>query len=407
VAASVADRMGISKADLLSSDETNPSVKLALAETHIIAETKQYFLSAGLNIEALDPKAPRSQTIILVKNIPYGTTIPTLTELFTTHGEVKRVLLPPAGTLGVVEMIDPIEAGRAFKALSYKRLGSAVLYLEKGPSGMFVDKPQNIITEEAQELINRVSDATDAQNTDETGSTLFLKNLSFGTTTARLQSLLSSLPGYSFARVQTKPDSKRPGERLSMGYGFVGFKTREDAGRGAKGLEGFEVDGKILEVKFAMRGGEEEGEKGGKRELEGKTKGTKVLVKNLPFEATKKDVRDLFRLVCRRSILSSSSSLCASRGMILFITLSRQRDTPLQSPIAIACYDSYHPQSRFAPTLCHNPLHLLPDDEYRTLRIPDSRRITAILSFSTNHIHRSSYLPLPRFLYFLSWRYIS
>jgi multiple RNA-binding domain-containing protein 1 len=288
--------MGISKADLLSSDETNPSVKLALAETHIIAETKQYFLSAGLNIEALDPKAPRSQTIILVKNIPYGTTIPTITELFAAHGEVARVLLPPAGTLGVVEMKDSIDAGRAFKALSYKRLGSAVLYLEKGPSGMFVDKPKNVITEEAQELLDRVA-ATDSSNTDESGSTLFLKNLSFSTTTLRLQNLLSSLPGYSFARVQTKPDNKRPGERLSMGYGFVGFKTREEAGKGMTGLEGFEVDGKILEVSFAQRGGEEEGERGGggKKELEGKTKGTKVLVKNLPFEATKKDVKDLFR----------------------------------------------------------------------------------------------------------------
>ena len=291
--------MGINKSDLLSSDSSNAAVSLALAETHVIAETKKYFEDAGIVLESLSPKIPRSQTTVLVKNIPYGTTIHTLTDLFSPHGKLVKVLLPPAGTLGVVEFDNSMDAGRAFKALAYRRLGNAVLYLEKGPVGMFsaTTTPARAQEAEVQLLADKVAAAArDAPDVgDEAGSTLFLKNLSFNTTTERLSSILFTLPGFSFARVQTKSDPKRSGERLSMGYGFVGFHTRDAASRATGGLEGFEVDGKALEVKFAQRGAEKEEQ--GKGELKGKTKNTKVLVKNLPFEATKKDVRELFRSV--------------------------------------------------------------------------------------------------------------
>ena len=306
--------MGISKSELLSTDPSSSSissaVKLALAETHVIAETIQYFADAGLNLEALQPKVPRSQTTILVKNIPYGTTIHTLSDLFTPHGETTRILVPQSGTLGVVEYKSPADAARAFKALSYKRLGNAVLYLEKGPVDMFTVLPPPTET-----LAERVSNAEVADQQDESGSTLFLKNLSFGTTTLRLQSILSTLPGYSFARVQTKPDPKRQGERLSMGYGFVGFKTRQDTQKALAGLQGFEVDGRPLEANFAQRGTDEPSE------LKGSTKGTKILVKNLPFEASKKEVRELFSaygtmksLRLPRKSLPTSTGAQSTRG---------------------------------------------------------------------------------------------
>ncbi|OCF32912.1 multiple RNA-binding domain-containing protein 1 [Kwoniella heveanensis BCC8398] len=305
VAASAADRMGVSKSDLLNAESGNAAVKLALAETSVIEETKKYFEEAGIELDSLKPKVPRSQTTILVKNIPYGTTVQSLTDLFAPHGTLTRVLLPPAGTLGVVEFENAMDAGRAFKALAYRRLGNAVLYLEKGPVGMFKAPaalaPVSTAAKEAEEarlLAEKVSAIREVPDpSDEAGSTLFLKNLNFSTTTARLTAVLSSLPGFSFARVQTKTDPKREGERLSMGYGFVGFKTRAEANKALAGLEGFEVDGKVLQVKFAQRGVEDykkENAKGEKGEMEGKTKGTKLLVKNLPFEVSKKEVRELF-----------------------------------------------------------------------------------------------------------------
>lgn len=304
--------MGVSKSDILNGEEGNAAVKLALAETAVIAETKKYFEDAGIILESLEPKIPRSQTVILVKNIPYGTTIHTLTDLFSPHGTMKRILLPPSGTLGVVEYEQPAEAISAFKGLSYKRLGSAVLYLEKGPQGMF--KGSAVIADkEKEDLATRVAEMDEPAPTDEAGSTVFLKNLSFNTSTTRLDSVLSTLPDYSFARVQTKPDPKRPGERLSMGYGFVGFKTKAGAQRGLRALEGFEVDGKVLEAKLAQRGAEEaEPKKGG--DLVGKTKSTKLLVKNVPFEASRSELRELF------SAYGSLKSLRLPRKSVLTTT---------------------------------------------------------------------------------------
>lgn len=309
--------MGISKSELLNGDDSNAAVKLALAETTVIAETKKYFEDAGINVEALQPRVARSQTIILVKNVPYGTTIHTLTDLFASQGEIKRILLPPAGTLGVVEYKNAHEAGKAFRALAYRRLGNAVLYLEKGPEGMFANPNAPTLedkqVEEKRLLAEKVAAAAAATGADgnvdgtplrdqpaeedEAGSTLFLKNLSFNTTTERLVSVLSSLAGFSFARVQTKPDPKRPGEKLSMGYGFVGFKTKDAAKRALGGLQGFEVDGHAVEARFAQRGAEapaaDDARKGG-GDAAIKNKSTKVLVKNLPFETTKSDIRTLF-----------------------------------------------------------------------------------------------------------------
>ncbi|WVQ97046.1 hypothetical protein IAU59_004156 [Kwoniella sp. CBS 9459] len=305
VAASAADRMGVSKSELLNAESGNAAVKLALAETSVIEETKKYFEEAGIVLDSLKPRVPRSQTTILVKNIPYGMTVQSLTDLFAPHGTLTRVLLPPAGTLGVVEFENAMDAGRAFKALAYRRLGNAVLYLEKGPVGMFKapaeTAPVSTAVKEAEEarlLAEKVSNIREVPDpSDEAGSTLFLKNLNFTTTTARLTAVLSSLPGFSFARVQTKTDPKREGERLSMGYGFVGFKTRAEANKALAGLEGLEVDNKVLQVKFAQRGVEDDKRENGeskKGEMDGKTKGTKLLVKNLPFEVSKKEVRELF-----------------------------------------------------------------------------------------------------------------
>ncbi|KAJ7771026.1 hypothetical protein DFH07DRAFT_1057785 [Mycena maculata] len=57
-------------------------------------------------------------------------------ELFEPHGALTRVLVPPAGT-AVVEFARADEAGVGFRAVAYRRLGNSVVYLEKGPLGMF------------------------------------------------------------------------------------------------------------------------------------------------------------------------------------------------------------------------------------------------------------------------------
>ncbi|KAG1844241.1 hypothetical protein F4604DRAFT_1960472 [Suillus subluteus] len=119
------------------------------------------------------------------------------------------------------------------------------------------------------------------------------QNLAFSATAERLVQVFRGLSGFSF---ETKPDPKRPtvpgaeAPRLSMGYGFVGFKTAEDAKKAMEGMQGFILDGHSLHVKFAGRGTEDEP----KDNTAAKSRSTKMIVKNVPFEATKKDIRELF-----------------------------------------------------------------------------------------------------------------
>ncbi|KAJ6615636.1 hypothetical protein B0H10DRAFT_2164825 [Mycena sp. CBHHK59/15] len=293
VASSVADRMKISKSDILNPESSdNAAVKLALAETHIIQETKTYLESQGVLLDSFSARA-RSDTIILVKNIPYGTTAEQIRELFEPHGALTRVLVPPAGTMAVVEFGRSDEAGKAFRAVAYRRLGNSVIYLEKGPKGMFGDGPVGQATsgEQSSTHVVKIADQVvgdGAENEEEpalgAGTTLFVKNLSFATSTERLTQIFGNLPSFSFARVQMKPDPKRPDARLSMGYGFVGFKDS---------MQGFVLDGHALHVKFAGRGTEEVEVKG-KGSTSAQSRTTKMIVKNVPFEATKKDIRELF-----------------------------------------------------------------------------------------------------------------
>lgn len=332
--------MSISKADILNPDSGNAAVKLALAETHIINETKSFFESHGVVLSAFSARQQRSDTIVLVKNIPYGTSADTLRTMFGTHGDLRRVLVPPAGTLAVVEFEHAADARNAFRSLAYRRLGNSVMYLEKAPLGMLTEdatpdaspKPAVVATAVAPIKAPLSVDAVGDSATDEAepqlsaGTTLFVKNLAFSTSNEGLVQALRHLPGFAFARVQTKADAARPGVRLSAGYGFAGFKSKDEAKRALKALEGVVLDGHVLTVRWAGRGAEEETEAKG----EGKARSAKMIVKNVPFEATKKDIQELFgcvwRLVrrvawqlesdvlCYLPVHTHSSSLSASRA---------------------------------------------------------------------------------------------
>lgn len=134
------------------------------------------------------------------------------------------------------------------------------------------------------------------------GSTLFVKNLNFTTTSERLVSAFQGLHGFAFARVNTKPDPKNPEGRLSMGYGFVGFTSVEAAQSAIKTAQGLVLDGHALLINFSGRGTDDVAEhthrEGSRKTSElGKSKTAKMIVKNVPFEASKKDLRELFGYV--------------------------------------------------------------------------------------------------------------
>ncbi|KAK4181255.1 putative multiple RNA-binding domain-containing protein [Triangularia setosa] len=291
----VAERLGVSKHELLDPTDASAAVKQAIAETTVIQEAKAYFATHGVNIEAFKSQQ-RGDTSILVKNIK-NATIEELRTLFEEHGSVLRVLMPPSGTIAVVQFAQPAHCRAAFARKAYSRFKDAVLYLEKGPKGLFVDnvaqpadRPAGVQKVSASDLLER----DDAEDQPETAS-LFIRNLNFSTTTEELTNAFKPLEGFVSAQVKTKTDPKKPGQVLSMGFGFCAFKTKEQAQAAQKVMDGHVLDGYKLLVKASHRGLDAAEER--RREDLAKKAGaqrTKVVIKNLPFEASKKDVRALF-----------------------------------------------------------------------------------------------------------------
>lgn len=259
-----------------------------MAETTILTETKSYLAERGVNLNALTyPPKIRSETVIIAKNFPYGTTEDELLHLFGGVETVKRILLPPAGTIAFLEFFDEGQARATFKRLAYRRFKDVPLYLEKAPQGIFTVEPAaKLVGIQAKPA---ASDLLVADSDDEPGSTLYVKNLDFSTTQVGLSDAFKHFPGFRVALLKTKPPNAK-GERLSMGFGFVTFASKEMATAAMNA--GVVVDGRKLDIKFARQGAGAEitAGKGGKIRAGQK----KLIVKNLGFNVNKRDLRELF-----------------------------------------------------------------------------------------------------------------
>jgi len=301
VNSSVADRLGVSKHEMLDPTSADAGVKQAIAETTVIQETKSYFDKNGVDLDAFNKRA-RGDTAILVKNFPFGMTLEELRKMFEEFGQVLRVLMPPTGTIAIVEFAQPTHARAAFASLAYRRIKDSVLFLEKAPKDLFTNVSSNAVATsldgpKSTDPKLSASDLLEPEDAPETAdtSTLFVRNLNFTTTTDRLTETFKPLEGFMSARVNTKTDSKKPGQVLSMGFGFIEFKSKSQAQAALKAMDGYELDAHKLLIKASHRGldAAEERKKGDRaKKLAGRR--TKIIIKNLPFEATKEDLRNLF-----------------------------------------------------------------------------------------------------------------
>ncbi|KAK5632720.1 hypothetical protein RRF57_008434 [Xylaria bambusicola] len=294
---SVADRLGISKSELLDPTSSDAGVKQALAESEIIQDTKSYFAANGVNLESFKSK-PRSDEVVLVKNLDANTKSEEIRNLFEEHGKVLRVLIPPTGVIAIVQLASPSDGKRAFSKLAYRRFGSSQLFLEKAPRDIFFDlrpaqsqdlghQPAAVEKVSASDLL-----AEDAKQPSH-DATLFVKNLNFDTDTKALADAFHHLEGFKSALVKTKKDIKRPGQTLSMGFGFVSFENSDLAAAAAKVMDGHVLMGHKLQIRASHRGLDAAEERKKKEEIANKATCT-LIVKNLPFQASKREIKALF-----------------------------------------------------------------------------------------------------------------
>ena len=129
--------------------------------------------------------------------------------------------------------------------------------------------------------------------------TLYVKNLAWATDEAGLRAhFLAALPPGSVrsVRVAQRP-GKRPGTLVSSGYGFVELSSGEHVAAALRSLDGTALDGHALKLqrsRGAGAGDDPDAAPGGAAASRAGGGGTKLVVRNVAFEATKGDIRGLF-----------------------------------------------------------------------------------------------------------------
>ncbi|KAJ0408715.1 hypothetical protein P43SY_001939 [Pythium insidiosum] len=299
---SLAERMGVKRGDIMDKENGNMAVRLAIGETMLVQENKEFFAREGVDLDAIEgalsatKKAPqkaakieRSTTVVLVKNLPHTTDEDELAQLFRKHGDLARFLLAPSKTLALVEFLEPSEARKAFRSLAYKKYQHVPLYLEWAPVKVFKAPAASATATAGIKTTAVVPDAGEDEGAVEVNNTICVKNLNFGTKEATLEKLFQRCGKVRKVTVARRKDPKRG--MLSMGFGFVEFVDAKHAEAALQTLQATVVDGHALNLKISHR------RESGKRPLgeqQGASRQTKIIVRNVAFEATSNEIRELF-----------------------------------------------------------------------------------------------------------------
>ena len=325
----LADRLGLRKGDLLGVKDKlssgDAAVRLALGETQIIEENREYFRSHGVDMDVLVSahasgscdEVKRSKTGILVKNLPYETREEELMKLFHVGEEPLRILLAPSRTIALVEYAHPSDAKRAFKKLAYRRFKHVPIYLEWAPlmakltspppeSSKETDMKQNGHDSVGEAMNSQQQESTMEDDPHETeiavhegtvSATIYVKNLNFRTTESTLQEVFeTAVGGVRAVRIPKKASVVRSNEEesspkcSSMGYGFVELAPPDIAKKALSKLQGKLVDGHEWELSVSSKSKR-------KPSLSTSIKNknqTKLMVRNVPFQATRQEILKLF-----------------------------------------------------------------------------------------------------------------
>ncbi|XP_061117388.1 probable RNA-binding protein 19 [Conger conger] len=297
VADAIAEKYNTTKSHVLDHESQGSlAVRMALGETQIIQETRQFLLDNHICLDSFSQASgPRSTSVLLVKNLPAGVQVSELEALFSPHGSLGRVLLPPSGLTAIVEFLEPTEAKRAFTKLAYTKVTTI-------GQPLLVQKIYNINTvfgemcstcDKRNESKNAVS--ADEECSDEEcvpGSTLFLKNLNFSTTEETLLEVFSKCGVVKNCTISKKKD--KTGHLLSMGFGFVVYRNPQAAQKALRQLQHCTVDEHQLELKISERDARPSALRSRKKQTSKKQTTSKILVRNIPFQASVRELRELF-----------------------------------------------------------------------------------------------------------------
>lgn len=312
---SLADKYGLDRSDILDTAEAGGemAVRLAIGEAHVIQENRDYFASHGVDIAALESSngvraAARSTTTILIKNLPFDMIPDELESMFTSFGSVASFLVPKSKTVALVDFVEPSVARQAFKGLAYRRYKHTPLYLEWAPTGIIdrskaakkTDKSaaKKVAKNAAAPLVQEEDDGSDF-------ATLYIKNLAFATDEPALRAHIlllhdragkANTGGCGLRAVSIPTKKHTTGDSLSKGFGFAEFVSPSHAQNALSILQGSVLDGHSLELKASekrLSAGSSKASRG-KSSSSSSGTNTKLIVRNVAFQATQAELHALF-----------------------------------------------------------------------------------------------------------------
>ncbi|KAL7067566.1 putative multiple RNA-binding domain-containing protein 1 [Cryptosporidium serpentis] len=304
----ITDNMNIEKHDLVNVESSDLAVRVALAETSVISATKEWLRKEGIAVKTFEAKGTdlynsklvfdnkdrniiRSSDTIILKHLPSEyTTIDDLQKICSPYGSINRLCLSPSRTIAIVQYLEDSSAAIAFKKLAFRRFKSAPLYLEWAPINIF-------LTNNDAEDFNKPEVSTIEQLEDTT--CIFIKGLNFKTTEDCLSKIFGNISGFRKSTIIKKTINKDENQiKLSMGYGFLEFDTIENARECIKKMQGTVIDDHIVQLSMSKR--DSKPRLNGIINLDSNIDkkiskiSNKLLIKNLPFQASKDDVKNLF-----------------------------------------------------------------------------------------------------------------
>ncbi|XP_018020973.1 probable RNA-binding protein 19 [Hyalella azteca] len=296
------------------------AVTVALGETQIVDETRRFLEDNGVSVDAFsDPSVARSDTVLLVKHLPAGTKATDIAELCSKFGELGRVVMPPSGVTCIVEFLSATEAKKALRELSYKRFGNSLLYLERAPVKTFnTEAPKSGDSRQPDpaqepppsgESLKRKREQSDDESDEEPSleaatvktkksetptlepephTTLYVQNLPLDATEEDIKKHFSSTGEVMSVVVARKGDK-------SLGYGFVQYLKQRSAREALISLAGSTLNGRDLLLKLSEKRLAATVKSSRQMQDYGKQLSAKISVKNIPFQATRKELEQLFR----------------------------------------------------------------------------------------------------------------
>jgi multiple RNA-binding domain-containing protein 1 len=295
----ISAQLKVKKADLLDPEsKSSLAVRVALAESTIIGETKKFLEENGVNLAAFEPKKTieestdpklkdqkpkqsRSNTTIIVKNIPYDANEAELRKMFSPFGDLKRCMLPPVKSVALIEYLHPNHARKAFLSLAYKKFHHIPLYLEWAPKDTF----EKLSGEDSTSERSVTKDSSQPPPPEDIPSTkLIIKNVPFETSATELRNLFETFGHIKRITLPKKFDGSH------RGFAFVDYVTKQEAWNAMKSVGATHLYGRHLVLEWSKA--EETEEESEERQREKVKRQYERLQSEEPPHKKKKSVND-------------------------------------------------------------------------------------------------------------------